>query len=178
MKKKVLYAYAALLVVVVAAHALHVRLLDYLMPVYLVGMPLALGKRVNINFSGRQILFAIIVSAALLLPYLFFFSPSGKFVPMAAGALGIQLFSVSLPEEVFFRGFIQDELGNNYKAVIATSLLFAAAHLPAFFFSGDRSAPLTFFPSLIMGSLYLRTRSIVPPAIFHFLANVVYIGSL
>ncbi len=178
MKRNAIYAYAVLLLIVIPAHAFSLRFLDYLMPLYLVAAPLALGKRVNINFSGRQIMSAVIVSAVLLLPFLFFFSPSKKFVPPGAGALAVQLFGISFPEEIFFRGFLQETFGNSFKAVIITSLLFAAAHLPAFFFSGDSSAPLTFFPSLVMGILYLRTSNVIPPAIFHFLANVVYLGSL
>ncbi len=178
MKKKALYAYAVLLVIVIAARVFHFRLLDYIVPVYLVATPFALGKKVNMDFSGRQIVFAVIVSAGLLLPYLFLFSPARRFLPPEGGAMAVQLFSVSFPEEVFFRGFVQDALGNSYKGVIITSLLFAAAHLPVFFFSGDPSAFLTFFPSLIMGFLYLRTCSVIPPTIFHFLANIVYLGSL
>ncbi|MDA8240405.1 MAG: CPBP family intramembrane metalloprotease [Nitrospiraceae bacterium] len=178
MKRNAIYAYAVLLLIVIPAHAFSLRFLDYLTPVYLVATPLALGKRVNINFSGRQIALAVIVSAVILLPFLFFFSVTRKFVPLETGAMAVQLFGVSFPEEIFFRGFLQDTLGNNYKAVIITSLLFAAAHLPAFFFSGDSSAPLTFFPSLVMGFLYLRTSNVIPATIFHFLANVVYLGSL
>ena len=177
-KNKALYAYAVLLLIVIPAHAFSLRFLDYLTPLYLVAAPLVLGKRVNINFSGRQIALAVIVSVVILLPFLFFFSVTRKFVPPGAGALAVQLFGISFPEEIFFRGFLQDTLGNNYKGVIVTSLLFAGAHLPAFFFSGDSYAPLTFFPSLVMGFLYLRTSNVIPPAIFHFFANVVYLGSL
>jgi membrane protease YdiL (CAAX protease family) len=177
-KKKAIYAYAALLLIVIPARAFPLHFLDYLTPLYLAAIPLVLGKRVNVDLSVRQIAFAVIVSAALLLPFLLFFSPARKFVPLGAGALAVQLFGVSFPEEIFFRGFLQDTLGNDFKAVFITSLLFAFAHLPAFFFSGDSYAPLTFFPSLIMGFLYLRTSNVIPPAIFHFLANVVYLGSL
>jgi len=178
MKKKAIYAYAVLLLIVIPAHAFSLRFLDYLTPFYLVAAPLVLGKRVNIDLSGRQIALAVIVSAVILLPFLFFFSATKNFVLPGAVALAVQLFGVSFPEEIFFRGFLQDTLGNNYKGVIVTSLLFAAAHLPAFVFSGDSSAPLTFFPSLVMGFLYLRTSNVIPPAIFHFLANVVYLSSL
>jgi membrane protease YdiL (CAAX protease family) len=58
--------------------------------------------------------------------------------------------------------------------VLIASVLFAAAHLPAMVFYGDMNALLTFFPSLVMGLLYMKTSNIVPPAVFHFLANVAF----
>jgi len=177
-KKKALYSYAVLLVILISAHASSLRFLDYVVPVYMLAAPLLLGTRIRIGLSVRQIVFAVIVSFVILIPYLFFFSPAGRLVLLGPGALAFQLLGVSLPEEIFFRGFLQETLGNNLRTVFFTSILFAVAHLPAFFFSGDTFALLTFFPSLLMGILYLRTSNVVPPTIFHFLSNVLYLGSL
>jgi membrane protease YdiL (CAAX protease family) len=177
-KKKALYAYAVLLIIVFPAHALALHLADYLIPVYLVAAPLALGRKINMEFHVRDIVLAVIISAAILLPFQAFFLAAKRFELLGPGALAVQLFGVCLPEEIFFRGFLQETFGNNSRGVVAASLLFAVAHLPAFFFSGDSFAPLTFFPSLIMGFLYLRTSGVIAPTIFHFLANVVYLGSL
>ncbi|MBI5101023.1 MAG: CPBP family intramembrane metalloprotease [Nitrospirae bacterium] len=118
-----------------------------------------------------------VVSVLVLLPTYFVMS---AFVgPWRLPPLSLifhQFAMVSVPEEFFFRGFIQQSLGNDMKAVITVSALFALAHVPAFFFSHDPSALFTFFPSLVMGFLYLRTGNVVPPILFHFLSNVVYQG--
>ncbi len=178
MKRKALGAYAALLMIVFSAHAFALHFIYYAIPVYLVAVPIALGKKVNLGLSGRQAALTAIISAGALLPFAVFFLLDKRFVLLGPVALAAQLFGVSLPEEIFFRGFLQVTLGNNFRGIVVVSFLFAVAHLPATFFSGDFYAPLTFFPSLIMGFLYLRTSSVVPPAIFHFLANVIYLGSL
>jgi membrane protease YdiL (CAAX protease family) len=85
-----------------------------------------------------------------------------------------QLLSVSFPEEFFFRGFLQDSIGNNLRAIILGSLFFSLAHLPKALFMGEWVSLLSFFPSLIMGWLYMKTNNILPGVIFHFFANLVY----
>lgn len=178
MKRKALYAYAVLLMIVFPARALAFHFLDYVIPAYLAAVPLALSRKINLGLSARQAALTAIIATAILLPFLAFLVAAKRFVLLDPGALAVQLFGVSFPEEIFFRGFLQETFGNNFRAIVVTSLLFAVAHLPGLFFSGDLYAPLTFFPSLIMGFLYLRTSSVMPPTIFHFLANVVYLGSL
>ncbi len=178
MKKKAIFAYAVLLGIVFPAHALHLPFFDYLIPAYLVAVPLVLGVKINLNFSLRQILMGLIVSIIVLTPFLAVFMQGKKFAAIGAGAAIFQLLGVSFPEEVFFRGFLQEVFGNNARSNIIVSLLFAAAHLPALVFYGDLYAPLTFFPSLVMGFLYMRTSNVVPSVIFHFLSNVLYLGSM
>ena len=73
-----------------------------------------------------------------------------------------QLLSVSFPEEFFFRGFLQDTIGGNFRSVLLVSLLFAVAHVPKVLFLGDWMSLLTFFPSLVMGWLYMKTNNILP----------------
>ncbi|HXX80085.1 MAG TPA: CPBP family intramembrane glutamic endopeptidase [Thermodesulfovibrionales bacterium] len=87
-----------------------------------------------------------------------------------------QLFGVAIPEEVYFRGFLQQRLGNTLKSVLTVSLLFSFMHLPQFIFYGDRYSLLTFFPSLVMGLLYWRTSNVLPSVIFHFCSNIVFLG--
>ena len=178
MKKKALFAYAGLLMIVFPAEAFHLGFLDYLVPFYLLGAPLVLKRRININFSAKHILLGLLVSLLILLPFFAVFSSWKKFVPMGPGAALFQLLGISFPEEVFFRGYLQEALGNDLRGAVMVSLLFAVAHLPGLFFHGDLYAPLTFLPSLVMGFLYMRTSNIVPPTIFHFLSNVIYLGSL
>ncbi|HXX57532.1 MAG TPA: CPBP family intramembrane glutamic endopeptidase [Thermodesulfovibrionales bacterium] len=92
------------------------------------------------------------------------------------GALAFQLLCVSFPEEVYFRGFLQERLGNTVTAVITVSLLFALMHLPSLIFHGDILSVLTFFPSLVMGLLYMRTSNVIASTIFHFAANTVFLS--
>ena len=93
----------------------------------------------------------------------------------------LQLFFVALPEEVFFRGYLQEKLGNNIKGVVIVSVLFALGHFftlcVASGFAGGicTQSVLTFFPSLIMGYLYVRTETLLGSIVFHFLSNIVYI---
>ncbi|QVL57611.1 MAG: CPBP family intramembrane metalloprotease [Simkaniaceae bacterium] len=89
------------------------------------------------------------------------------------------LFLVTLPEEAFFRGFLQREISEylNTKwagpfSVIVVSLLFALLH---FIFLRDFSyLSLTFIASLIYGSIYHMTRSIESSIFCHYLFNVVH----
>lgn len=93
-----------------------------------------------------------------------------------------QLLLVALPEEVFFRGYLQYKLGNNIKGIVIVSMLFALGHFVTLCIGGGHNiavcsqAVLTFFPSLVMGYLYFRTGTLWASIIFHFLANVVYIA--
>ncbi len=95
---------------------------------------------------------------------------------LPVSAVIFQLLGVSLPEEVYFRGFLQERLGNTMKGVVVVSLLFALVHLPQFVIYRDPYALLTFFPSLVMGFLYCRTSNVLPSAIFHFASNIVFLG--
>jgi len=176
MKRKALYSYAVLLVVLFVSHAADYRFFHYAVPFYLVIVPLLLRGRINCIFSLNQILLGLAASAAVLVPYWLIFSPRGAAVALTPASLIYQFFAVSFAEEVFFRGFLQEVLGNTFKGVVVVSILFWAAHLPALFFRGDLYAPLTFFPSLVMGFLYKRTSNVLPSTLFHFFANVLFTG--
>lgn len=178
MKKKPLLAYAILLMLVFSAHAFQLRFFDYLVPIYLLAVPTVLKSRTNIGFSMRHILLGLLVSIIVLLPFFAVFPPEKKFAAPGLGAALFQLLGVAFPEEVFFRGFLQEAFGNNLRGAVVVSILFAGAHLPGLFFYGDLHAILTFFPSIIMGLLYVRTSNVVPSTIFHFFSNIIYLGSL
>jgi len=95
----------------------------------------------------------------------------------------VQLFLVSVPEEVFFRGYLQEKIGNNLKGILFVSLLFALGHFCTLCilsgFIGDVCAQsiLTFFPSIIMGYLYARTGTLWGSIIFHFFSNIAFIST-
>ncbi|MCB1080870.1 MAG: CPBP family intramembrane metalloprotease [Chlamydiia bacterium] len=89
------------------------------------------------------------------------------------------LFFVAIPEEAFFRGFLQREISEYIHAkwggpisVIVVSLLFALLH---FAFVHDFTfLSLTFIASLIYGSVYQMTRSIESSIFCHYLFNVIH----
>jgi membrane protease YdiL (CAAX protease family) len=87
---------------------------------------------------------------------------------------------VALPEEVFYRGYMQTRLDNVFKgrvkilgaevgwAVVITAAFFAVGHLVE-----PRPDKLgTFFPGLVFGWLRARTGSIGGAVVFHALCNI------
>lgn len=82
------------------------------------------------------------------------------------------LFVAALPEEFFFRGFVQTwlyQVMGPYKAIGATSVLFALGH---WIVLGHVDALLVFFPSLLFGLLRLYTGSILAGVLFHGSCNL------
>jgi len=111
-------------------------------------------------------------------PFHFAFTPTG----FANEAFG-QLVIIALPEEAFYRGYVQSRLdaamGPSFRvrlfgadaslAILVTSVLFAAGHL-ATIHSPARLA--VFFPSLLFGWLRTRTKGIGAGVLFHAMCNV------
>lgn len=96
-----------------------------------------------------------------------------------------QLFFIALPEEYFYRGYIQTRLGDAFKARgtrkwwivtpqnLATSVLFGLGHL--FIPVGGVLLPgrfSVFFPSLLFGLLRERTGSITASVVYHACCNM------
>jgi membrane protease YdiL (CAAX protease family) len=94
----------------------------------------------------------------------------------------IQIIAIALPEEYFFRGFVQPTLARHMGsfrvpllkieiswAIILAAALFALVHLvviPAPF----RLA--VFFPGIIFGLMYERSGSLAQPILFHAGSNI------
>lgn len=117
--------------------------------------------------------------------YAIWFSPSAEFDPVLDGsfwdaALG-HLLVVALPEEMFYRGYLQSRLEQAWPSrwrvfgtrvgagLLVASLVFALGHLLA--------TPLitrlaVFFPSLLFGWLRARTGGIGSSVLFHAACNV------
>lgn len=108
--------------------------------------------------------------------------------PVQAFALGrafggleplAEVLLVALPEEAFFRGYVQSRLGEalgSRRAVgpvslanLVASLLFALGHFGT---SVSVARASVFFPSLLFGLLRERTGGIVAPMIVHALSNL------
>lgn len=95
--------------------------------------------------------------------------------------LGAQLILVAVPEEWFYRGYVQQRLdeafGTRWKILgvelgwgwLLASVLFALGHLVL---DARPERLAVFFPSLLFGYMKARTGSIAAPALFHALSNV------
>jgi membrane protease YdiL (CAAX protease family) len=102
-----------------------------------------------------------------------------------------QFLYVAVAEEVFFRGYVQDnilrltsiaKLGHQlskfpilgskaWMSIMLSAVCFAAAHVIV---QGQIISVLTFLPGLIFGWLFIRTKSLLAPILFHGLANIGY----
>ena len=174
MNMKVISGYISLLILSSFLHAMKPsnHILYSSLPLLMLVFPIAVAHRVRMNFSIKDISTGLIVSAVILLPYYFLLGGHGKTITVYS--ILFQILSVSFPEEFFFRGYLQDSMGRTLKAVFFVSLLFSLAHLPRAIFLNDWISLLSFFPSLVMGWLYAKTKNILPGTIFHFFANLVY----
>ncbi len=141
---------------------------------------------------------ALVVFPPFTIGYLFWFSPAHPFSleralsfgtvgPLSALDLALaHLLVVALPEEVFFRGYLQSSLERallerqtsaKVLSLIAsnllTSILFAVGH----FMTDPRPSRLAvFFPSLLFGLLRQRTGGVGASIIFHALSNLYSAG--
>jgi len=95
-----------------------------------------------------------------------------------------QFLYVAVAEEVFFRGYVQSNIlslintakGQQYRlqqwaSISISAAVFAGAHI---IIQGQIISILTFLPGLILGWLFVRTRSLLAPLLFHGLANTCY----
>jgi len=183
--------------VVIAATALLLRFrpsLAYPVSVLIMlGLPQLMGgSTAGLKWDTKGVLVGFVVSLVVLGLYVFVLSVffgvgTGKLLVRSEFTEGLLLyivamFLVALSEEFFFRGYLQEKIGMTVIGVVVVSVLFAAGHFVTSFFGAGSpmslslKALLTFFPSLVMGYMYLRFRTLWASILFHFLANIVYIG--
>ena len=98
-----------------------------------------------------------------------------------ASDLSGQLLVIALPEEAFYRGYLQSALDEVWKprwrvlgaelgpSLLVTSALFALGHLCTEF---NAARLAVFFPSLVFGYLRSRSRGIGAGLVFHALCNL------
>ncbi|MBI5641141.1 MAG: CPBP family intramembrane metalloprotease [Nitrospirae bacterium] len=158
-------------------HAFSFSLFRYLIPAFLLTVPIILAPKIHLVFRKKDILLGIAVSAAILLPFWYILFLYGKNLhSLSASSMLFQFLGISFPEEVYFRGYLQEGLGNNVRALLIVSMLFAVIHIPRYLFYGDVSSLLVFFPSLVMGFLYMHTSNVLSSTVFHFFSNVIFLG--
>jgi membrane protease YdiL (CAAX protease family) len=96
-----------------------------------------------------------------------------------------QFMYIAVAEEIFFRGYVQNNIMRltsaiiqerrrrlQWISIIISAVCFAVAHT---IIQGEIISILTFLPGLVLGWLFVRTRSLLAPILFHGLANVFYL---
>jgi membrane protease YdiL (CAAX protease family) len=189
--RPVLEMLAVLVVSFALATALRLPTLWLLLPLALLvatGRPLA-RYGVSLRRPGR-LGFHLAVSAAVFIPYVLAhcaveflrFGATFHFQlpPHFARQVVEQMLIIALPEEFFFRGYLQTELdrilGKPYRflgarfgaGLVIAALLFAVCHTP---FGGPARLSV-FFPGLLYGWLRARTGTIVVPVLYHAVSNL------
>jgi membrane protease YdiL (CAAX protease family) len=157
-------------------------------------------KFAQIGFSIKQLkhtLLTLCWVSVVVFPAMFFglwlLNSYGLEIPLRPGLpqnqswltwLFYQFMYVAVAEEVFFRGYVQANIqqmmntarwrNRRLKQWITISIsaaCFAAAHIIV---QGQIISVLTFLPALIYGWLFIRTRGLLAPILFHGLANTCY----
>jgi membrane protease YdiL (CAAX protease family) len=147
--------------------------LGSIVTLYLVGVPVMAGQRLRFRLDRVDVCQAFVFSAIVLGGVGFFFLVMGaSFEAPPLKKVLFHVFVAAVPEEIYFRGFFQERLGNDLRAVVLVSVLFSLAHTPRMVLEGDLSSALTFFPSLLMGGLYYKTGNLLHPIVFHALSNI------
>jgi membrane protease YdiL (CAAX protease family) len=96
-----------------------------------------------------------------------------------------QFMYIAVAEEIFFRGYVQNNILRltsaivqerrrrlQWISIIISAVCFAVAHT---IIQGEIISLLTFLPGLVLAWLFVRTRSLLAPILFHGLANVFYL---
>jgi membrane protease YdiL (CAAX protease family) len=98
--------------------------------------------------------------------------PTLRWPPQPLLAIASQLIVVALPEEFFFRGYMQGRLREVVSApaaLVATAAVFALGH---FLVTFEPAALAVFFPGLLFGLLRAATGSILAGTLFHASCNL------
>ena len=153
-----------------------------------------LGRLARDNRASmiRELGVALGLCALVFPPYLFAFGywnglqglPSPSLTPDFLSFTLAQFIVVALPEEAFFRGFVQTKLDDHFRpqkteaqrrgvhlgALLLQAFLFALIHFLVDGFNPARLA--VFFPGLLFGLLRARRGGIGAALVFHALCNV------
>lgn len=148
------------------------------------------STRHMLRAGGGAVLVALVCAVITFVPFYFGFMkvwhprhgfvihlPMGELLSLVAG----QVLVIALPEEVFYRGYVQSRLGAALGShvrflgarvgpeILITSVVFALGHLATI----HKPARLAvFFPSLLFGFLRARTGGVGAGILFHAMCNV------
>lgn len=146
------------------------------------------GRRILRESSaalGRALLAGLIIFPPFILGYQHYWGAKNGFhfrlPPTIADDLPNQILLIALPEEAFFRGYLQTALdkvwpprwnilgANLGPSILVTSAIFAVGHV---FTEPNLSRLAVFFPSLIFGWMRARTGGIGTSVFFHASCNL------
>jgi membrane protease YdiL (CAAX protease family) len=140
--------------------------------------------------AARETGFALAVVAVVFPPfalgYVLWYQPAAGFAfelpPEPMRLVAAQLFAVALPEEAFFRGYLQSRLTEAWpatrrflgasmsvRALVVQAALFALIH---FAFEPRPERLAVFFPALVFGWMRARRGGIGAGMVFHAACNV------
>lgn len=200
-------AYISVLVILKVLYELRGTLIGkglwLLVPLTFFLVPLFLTRRRKETFESlgihlRNVKSAISLSLKVLFltfpPFVFLFWLWNRYVPMGSplsmtplawvSVVVFHFFYVSIPEELFYRGYIQGKINRVYPPLLSvfgvkigygvpvSAVLFALGH---FIINFHPFRLGVFFPSLIFGWMRDKTGGILAPAIYHALCNVLVI---
>jgi CAAX protease family protein len=151
--------------------------------------PAALDPRRLVREGAQAALWAFAVALVVLPPfwfgYLTWWKPRGPFVPAPLPAWGDdvlgQLLVIALPEEAFYRGYLQTALDDAWRprwrvlgafvgpGLLLSSTLFAIGHVLT---QVHPNRLAVFFPALLFGWLRARTGGIGASIVLHALCNL------
>jgi len=126
----------------------------------------------------RVLLFSLILFPPFIFGfYLIFDFKNFSFPPNFLILILTQIFLIALPEEFFYRGFLQSRFlaifentkHKIYFVFISTNLIFALAH---FVLAFNPARLLTFFPGLIFSYLAYKSQNLLGSIVFHAMCNI------
>ena len=146
----------------------------------------------NIRLSLKLLLISCLISGPIIFIFLLILDYFKINMPLASKVsngnwatwITYQFMYVAVAEELFFRGYILGNLARPTKSpsfrptkkhqaitIGFSAVLFALAHI---IILQNFLSALTFFPGLLFGWLFIRTRSLLAPILFHAIANIAY----
>lgn len=151
--------------------------------------PVALDPTRLFREASSALLWALAAAAVLLPPfaigYHLWWQPTRSFEftpgPNPWSELVTHVAAVALPEEMFYRGYLQTQLRSRWScprtavladwdvALLVTSVVFALGHVVTI---PHPSRLAVFFPSLVFGWLRYRTGGVGASVLFHAACNV------
>ena len=81
------------------------------------------SKVTGLKWNLRGVLLGFAVSIVILSFYVIIVNKPLELSKISYTLLILQLFLVALPEEVFFRGYLQEKIGNNLRGILIVSSL-------------------------------------------------------
>jgi uncharacterized protein len=141
-----------------------------------VGYAVTCGRGFFVNFALHFAMFAAIaIPLGLTMGFLNWGPSLGRARNSPLTVLGI-LFFTAWPEELLFRGLLQNlvsrSLKNQWAGLIVASIIFGFSHIVHAPFPNWKYVLLATIAGLFYGHVWMRTRSLLPGAFVHALVDI------